>query len=541
VRMQNVSPESTDLTHLPHSPSYQPIHQNKAEIENQPENTTQIEFLQQQIDDLQRQLNAAKNSTSNNTNNHVANNAANNPANNVVNNGTPNATSKQVEPVPPVSADKKQITPILKPKTVTPPAITVSTSPAGLVVVSDDPDTLDQLEELIRLLSDESFLSKTSLVVYYLKNSTAEVVGPALQSLLGTSTAPLGVSGTGTINTPAGLEYVDNVQFLGLLSDAGSIDKTGPVSISPNPRLNALLIQANPIDHKTIERLLAVLDQPTPPGDAIATRTKVRLIPLKNMRAEDALSLVEKIFANQIQGGNNSGNSGGGQNQGGNSGGRGGSRGSTTQNQTGGAAMPMPQGMPPGAGGGMAMLQQMMSQMGGGRQSATPREQEPPMTLGTDSRSNSLIVTSSESTFREVEEFVLELDALAFQSQTKIDVQVVRTKVNPEMLKQAIGNMTEGKVSFSTAPRSSTGGNFGSGFGGNNAFGGGGTNRFGGGATGFGGGFGGNSAFGGQQRATNPFLNMLQGGGGGGFGGIQRMGGGNTGGNTGGQRPRFGN
>ncbi|MDR2115942.1 MAG: hypothetical protein LBP87_06145 [Planctomycetaceae bacterium] len=407
--------------------------------------------------------------------------------------------------------------------------VVVSSGPNGLMISSEDPKALNKLEELIRMLSDESVLGKTALVVYYLKNSTAEVVAQTLQTLMNSgNTSTLGVSGTGSIDTSPTFEGEQRTEVLGLLTLGNSIEKTGTVSISADTRLNALLIQANPVDHKTIERLLPILDQADIQGGDILNRPKPRLIPLKNIRAEEALTVVEKVYANQIQGG-----TGGSATSATSSGNRTSSRRSSGGNQTpapmtAGAMPPMPPGMMPGIpgipgmpGGPGAMIQQLMRMGGNQSGSSTVKEPEPTMTLSVDSRSNSLIVSAPESLFRQVEMFVKELDAMAVQ--TEMVVEVVPLKISSDLARQTIGNVYGDSVKFSTSRSSvstSSGSNV-SGFGGSG-------NRFGNNSTGFGGfnrtgntGFG-NTGFGG---GNNPFLNIMRGGFGGGapaggFGGF---------------------
>lgn len=397
--------------------------------------------------------------------------------------------------------------------------VVVSSGPNGLMISSENPDALNKLEELIRMLSDETVLGKTSLVVYYLKNSTAEVVAQTLQTLMGTSSATtFGVSGSGSIDTSPNFENEQRAALLGMLQIGHSIEKTGPLSVSADSRLNALLIQANPVDHKTIERLLPILDQEEIPGGEIKKKARPRLIPLKNMRAEDAQASVEKIFANRIQAGTAAGS--GQQNANRNNNQR--QQGRQATNMP--AMMPgMPPGMPGMPGGPGMMLQQMMARMGGqNSSSATAKEQEATMTLGVDSRSNSLIVSAPESLFLEVEAFVKELDYYAAQSETVVEVVQLK-EISPDLAKQTIANLAGDSVKFSTSQATQATGNQRSG-----GFGGFGTNRSGFGGGGFGTNRGG---FGNTGGGNNPFMNMMRGGFGGGgqqpgrFGGQSRPGG----------------
>ncbi|MCL2744021.1 MAG: hypothetical protein FWE67_09225 [Planctomycetaceae bacterium] len=420
------------------------------------------------------------------------------------------------------------------------PPVVVSSGPSGLMISSDDPEALDKLEELIRMLSDETVIGKTKLTVYYLTNATAEVVAQTLQTLMGTSsTTGGGVSGTGTTDTSPSFDGEQRAALLAMLSPGNSIEKTGTVSISADARLNALLIQANAVDHKTIEMLLPILDQENVPAGEIKRQPVPRMIQLRNIRAEEAQASVEKIYADRLRTsgtsttGGQGGNTGGGQRGGGNRFGG-----------PGGGAAPQPQMMvmPGGQGGPMGMMQQMMSQMGRGGQSSTVREQESKMTLGTDARSNSLIVSAPESLFIEVKAFVEELDNYAVQSETIVEVVQLK-EVSPSLAQQIITNNAGDSVKFSTTSMGMGNRGFGgsgfSGFGGTGGFG---SNRFGGG--GFGNtGFGGTGGFGGS---SNPFMNMMRGSGAGGgmqggmspFGGGTRPGGfGNTGFGGGGARP----
>ncbi|MDR1963467.1 MAG: hypothetical protein LBQ50_06785 [Planctomycetaceae bacterium] len=449
-------------TESPHQPTYQPIRTSEV---------SETEELKRQINELQKKLETIQLSSQ------------------------PQTTNPKPQSLPPV---------------------VVSSGPNGLMISSEDPEALNKLEELIRMLSDESVLGKTSLAVYYLKNSTAEVVAQTLQTLMNSgNSSTFGVSGAGSVDTSPSFEGEQRAEVLGLLTFGNSIEKTGPVSISADARLNALLVQANPVDHKTIERLLPILDQADAQGGDILNRPKPRLIPLKNMRAEEAQTVVEKVYANRLQSG--TGNTAASATSSSNRG--------TTRRSSGGEQMAMPMmppmmpGMMPGgmSGGPGAMIQQLMGRMGGSTSggSSTVKEPEPTMTLGVDSRSNSLIVSAPESLFLQVEAFVKELDAMAVQTETV--VEVVPFKINSDLARQVISNVYGDSVKFSTS-RSSTSSTTNSGFGG---FGGS-NNRFGNSSTGRFGGTGNNNIFGG---GTNPFLNIMRGGnfggaglGGGGFG-----------------------
>ncbi|MDR0521926.1 MAG: hypothetical protein LBH00_08770 [Planctomycetaceae bacterium] len=393
-----------------------------------------------------------------------------------------------------------------------PSEVVVTATPAGLMLTSNDPETLNKIEEIIRMLADESVLGKTSMEVYYLKNSTAEVVAQSLQSLMGSGTSALGVSGAGSVNLPAWQQ----TELAGLFAAAGSsIEKTGTVSIAADARLNALYVQANPVDHKTITKLLKVLDQPS--RDDIMNRPRPRLVAVRNIRAEEAKTVVETVYANRMQG--NGGNAGGGMGNRNNDNNR-------NRNVPAGGAAPQPMmmpGMPPGMPGmPPGMMQQFLAQAGG--TTSTSREQEAGMTLGIDARSNSLIVSASEALFLEVEAFVKELDDAALNREMIVE-RVALANISPNLARQTLTSIFGSAVTFGNENTNRSNqqqtGFAGTGNAGNNAgmFGGGTNRQFGN--------FGGNpqTGFAGTGNAGNN-AGMFG-------GGTNRQFGGNSGGMTG--------
>jgi len=423
---------------------------------------------------------------------------------------------------------------------VTPQAeVTVSVTPAGFVLSSNDPEALNKVEEVIRMLSDETVLGRIEFREYYLKHSTASVVSSALQSMMGTSAPGLTASGITSVDLP---EWQQS-ELLGLISaQSNAVEKTGTVTVSVDERLNALWIQANPVDHKTIEKLLEILDQPG--RDDIMSRARIRLIEIKHMRAEEAKTYVDQAFANRTQG-----------TQQANRGGQQGALGGGNQQQRGGGQ----QGAQPNAfmageampGGGMGgpippPIQQMMAAMAsaGGRGGSTPREQEPPLTVTVLPQTNLLAVSSSEATFLEVEAFVKQIDAMAANQQT-VTENVRLVNITPAFAQQSLTNLFGSAVQISTnsANNRTSGQQMGGMFGGAGNLGGG-IGNFGGGTTGGtrqGGTFGGGN-FGAGNVGTGTIGGARQGGafGGGNFGagnvGIGTFGGVQQGGTFGGAR-----
>jgi hypothetical protein len=359
-----------------------------------------------------------------------------------------------------------------------PSPITIVSGSSGLTISSDDAAALNRIEELIRYLSDDEVLKQIRMVPYYPKYVSAATVQAMLTSILGNTPTKTGNEGLGVDGIGNDLRS----ELLGTLQLTGTaIEKTGNVEITVDERQNLLLIKANMVDHKTITRLLAILDQAEVPGGNAENRSRPRLIQLHYMRAVDAKALVEVAFSEKL------GNS------------------SSSQSFS---------------------FFYLFS-----RSNADEK-----MTLGVDEKSNVLIVTSPLALFRDVNEFVADRDLVA--KNTVTEFTTIQTKnVTANVVQQSISNLIGNNVIFSTTNQTGYGsgsGYGGSNFGGNRNYGGGG---YGGGGYG-GGGFGVNRGFGGGGYGGGGF-------GGGGFGGGGMGGGGMGGGGFGGggfapPAPQFG-
>jgi hypothetical protein len=307
---------------------------------------------------------------------------------------------------------------------------------------------------------------------------------------------------------------------------------TGEVSIVPDPRLNALIVQANGTDLTLVEQLLEVIDQEDSPLD-VSTRGKPRLIKVEYQDAAGVATIVKELFADRMQ------QAGGGQQR-----------------------QPTPQEFLQalrGGGGGRGGR-------GGGSQSEL---KESAMTISVDARSNSLIVTSTQGLYDEVKAAVELIDQAGADTEEVTEVVAIEGNLNPTIINTALASVFGSQVKSNVSSTTSAGGNntpnrtsgnadaealqqrinafrsmqqggggmmFGIPGGGQGGFGGG-QGGFGGGRGGFGGGTsgfgGGTSGFGGGRGGF--------GGGQGGFGGFGGGRGGDTGGgSTGGRSGRGG-
>ncbi|MGL6225691.1 MAG: secretin N-terminal domain-containing protein [Thermoguttaceae bacterium] len=398
--------------------------------------------------------------------------------------------------------------------------IVLSMGPSGLMIASEDADALDALESLIEAMSNEAILTRSVLKPYYLQYTSAPVVATTLSTLMGATT------GTTPATPKDPIDELAVADLFPVVASLGSVQATGSVTITADPRLNVMYVQANPVDHYTIEKkLLPLLDIPRGPEEIKKDATP-RLIPVKNMKAEEMMMLVQTVFADKMAGGQ--------QAQGGR-GGRGGGGGGGIQDMISGLISRftgLGEAPPPGQG----------AAAGGAAGAGGAAESQAKMTLSVYAPSNSLIVSSPEVLFEEVKLFVDMVDQTAGDQELVTEVIEVK-HVNPQALRQALSSIAGPAAitsnSVASAPRgattttttgtiSSTGGGYSGGPGGG---------RPGGGPGGFLGGIlGGLFGGGGQQRPggaggagaapPSPFGGLFGGGGGGqqrpgGFGGVR--------------------
>ena len=297
------------------------------------------------------------------------------------------------------------------------PAIVVIPGPGGLMIASQDTKALDDFEELLNTLAGEMMTGSTELTVFYLKHAKATVVAETLNRIFGGGAA--GGSGAGA--TPAGgpgagggMDGLLGAMMGGL--DGLGITPTGSISITPDTRLNALIVQANAADVATVEQLLKILDQRESPEDVLAA-PKARMIPVFNTQAEEIAEIVKEVYQDRLLSG---------------SGGRGGA--------------PSPQ----------QIYQAMRAMRGrGGTQNNAEAEQDK-MSVGVDPRTNSLVVVAPDALFQEVKQLVEQLDQAALESSQTVRV-VTLGRASPAAVQQALSSLLGGSVQVGVRSGSSGG------------------------------------------------------------------------------------
>jgi len=168
---------------------------------------------------------------------------------------------------------------------------------------------------------------------------------------------------------------------------------TGSIKITPEPRLNALLVLANRTDRDTVKRMLNTLDLKESPED-IAVAPKPRMIPVVYARAKDIADELRQIYADRLVVAQN-------------------------QNQLGrGAGIAM---MMRAIGGGRRGMGGPGGGMGGDGQNSRA-DQINRIAIGVDNHTNTLVVAAVDSLFEEVKQLVEELDTAEAEQHETVQV-----------------------------------------------------------------------------------------------------------------------
>ena len=201
-----------------------------------------------------------------------------------------------------------------------PPEIVVAVGSGEITIASEDLDALDEFEALVTSIADQMATSGEKFTVFYLKYARADVAAELLQEVLGGGGSDSGAGGGSLLGDLAGgmLGGGGAGGLMGTLLGLGgggggggddmSLETTGAVTVVPDLRLNALIVQANPTDLDLIKQLLDVIDLEASP-EKVETISPPKLIPVLYTNANEIAEVVRQVFAQQIT------NSSGGQRQ----------------------------------------------------------------------------------------------------------------------------------------------------------------------------------------------------------------------------------
>jgi len=300
------------------------------------------------------------------------------------------------------------------------PPIIVAPGPGGVVIASPDTEALDELERLLTTLAGGFLSGKPELTVFYLKHAKASSVAETLDQILGGGTLASDSGGRSLMGDLAGAALGDVggglvSTLLGASGGGAAVKTSGSVSITPDNRLNALVVLAKPADLDTIEQLLKILDQKESPEEILAS-PKPKLIPVYNTQAEEVATVVRQVYQDRM----------------------------TTPSNTG--RPPSPQ----------ELIMALRGGRGGSRGSRGSTTEEPTkMSIGVDARTNSLVVAAPDSLFQEVKELVQELDQAALDTAQTLQV-VTLERTSPQAVRQALSAMVGSSVQFGSTSSSSS-------------------------------------------------------------------------------------
>ncbi len=303
--------------------------------------------------------------------------------------------------------------------------VVITMTPRGMVVTSNNPAALAEFEQMMRTLSDQT-TNESQPTVFWLTYIKAPEAAELITRVLG-GEAPSSGGGGGLASSMLG--EIGGGMLGGLLGLGGGgggssaassvLTATGSVSIVPDGRLNALIVQANYVDMQMIEMILEVIDREESPEN-VRTTAKPQLIPVIFQDANDVATIIKAVYADR------------------------------SGEQRGGGG---------GGGGGQISPQDLINALrgggGGGRGGRGGGNQEPtkpsPVLIAVDSRSNSLIVTAPPQDVADIRELVEALDAGSEDMEETVEIVPLAGNLKSDVVKAAVDSILGASVRTSTA------------------------------------------------------------------------------------------
>lgn len=240
--------------------------------------------------------------------------------------------------------------------------IVIAISDDNITIASEDLEALDQFETLLKTIVQRAPVGGREFTVFTLTSANAALVAESLEKLF------------------------DDGLF--------GLRGLGNVSIVPDQRLNALIVQASASDLATIEGLIKVLDTDEPLDSLL--RTEPRVIKVNNARAIDIEDVLEDVYKTQL------------------------TTGGTRPNVS----------APRGSSRELRAVFQELSAASAG----------PEMTLSVDTETNSLIVLAAQPLFEEVQQLVEQLDQAADEPNRVVRVVPLK-KTNSEIVQGVLDSL----------------------------------------------------------------------------------------------------
>jgi hypothetical protein len=326
----------------------------------------------------------------------------------------PKATKK---PAGPTSADGDQPTPPRRTTEKPKAPIAISTVGNSLIISSDDTEALDRLERLIQSLTQTQGGSRTRWTVFYLRSADATETSTMLGHLFpqgSVSRSSTDSSFMGSLSSGLSSLGGSLMQMTGL----NSLGSDSTLRIIPEPRSNALFVSGSDDQIRQIEDVLKILDASELP-ESLRDRTP-RMIPVEHADVNAVAEIVKDVFREELEGQQSA------------------MSGRSSGSSRGGDFNPI------------AMM------MGGALGAAGGRGRKIEMTLGVDTRTNTLVVAASDPIFQRVQTLVRSLDSSALEAKETVRVMPL-DNANSAVVSQALGAII-GRVKVSTTGGGSSSG-----------------------------------------------------------------------------------
>jgi type II secretory pathway component GspD/PulD (secretin) len=315
--------------------------------------------------------------------------------------------------------------------------IVVSSSGNNLLLSSDDDESLDRMEQLLNTLIQSSS-QKTKWTVFYLRTADATETSQILGNLFPTGSVVRSSDSGSSLFGSFGSSLSSLGGSVADMTGLNSLAKTDErLRIIPETRSNALFVSGPQDAVRQVEEMLKILDANELP-DSLRDRVP-RMIPVEYADVTKVAEVVKEVYREQIE----------------------------VNPMMAGA------GSSRGGSGGFNPLAMLMGGQMGGQGGRAPRVQ---MTIGVDERTSTLIVSASDSLFKQVQALVTSLDTAAFEAKKTIRV-VPLERTSSALVTQALGALVGNVKVSSTATTGSSSSRSGgdssrSGFGGPPSFGG---------------------------------------------------------------------
>ena len=299
------------------------------------------------------------------------------------------ATAPAATAAEPTAGEAKELAPII-----------VAPGPGGVMIASDDVEALNQFETLLTNLASRTATGGKEFTVFYLQNAGAVAAAETLEAVFGGGSSSAGGGGS-LLGDLAGMALGGGGggMMSAMLGGGGggapsSILSGASVLIVPDARLNALIVQATPTDLDLIEQLLKVVDQLDVPESTVNPRP--RLIPVVNTGAIQIAEILREVYSERLASSNR-------------------------QRQ------PSPE----------ELMQMLRGGRSGSQSNRKSQAETQKVSIGVDTRTNSLIVSAPQSLYEEIEQLVQTLDHATSESNTAIRIVTLK-RSNPATVQKAL-------------------------------------------------------------------------------------------------------